>query len=253
MVTTASPAAAAGQATSGQAVAQLEVRVAELEEAFAELRAGYADRLVALENQVVGLQADLATQALLAETAAAAAQPAEPEATDLEAAVAQALAEIGAEETAAGAGAGAAPTGATAPDDRRFDDRSRNLSGMNPEVSVTGDMFGSVSDQSGDPSTDGFRINEFEMAFQHGRLLKDQVNRGVLFQLSRTIPNLLYNTVTKNPFLNKVLVSMLDFLGTNVLKQHIPQDALKETYALSEGSGPAVTSRQNGSANQRMV
>ncbi len=164
VVAAASPAVADGQQTGDHQMVQLQARVAALEEAFAELRAGYTNRLAALEKQVVSLQADLAAQAALAEAAPAhEAQPAAPEQTDLEAAVARALAGIEAEEPAAGAGAG---TAATSPDDRKFEDRARNLSGMNPEISVTGDMFGSVSDRSGDPTTNGFQITSFEMSFQ---------------------------------------------------------------------------------------
>lgn len=151
-----------GQQVDGQQVAQLQARVAELEQALAELRSGYADRLAAIEEQVVSLQADLAARAALpaaAPAGEAAAAVVEP--TDLDAAVERALAGIDAEDPTAGAG-----STTTAPDDREFDDRARNLNAMNPEISVTGDMFGSVSGRSGDPTTNRFQINEFEMALQ---------------------------------------------------------------------------------------
>jgi len=157
----ASPAIAAGQEGTGdQRVAQLEARVAELEASVEELRAGYASRLAELEQRFVSLQADLAGQGALAEAAAAdEAEPGEAEQTELEAAVERALAGIEADEPATGAGA-------VAPDDRTFDDRARNLNAMNPEISVTGDMFGSVSDHSGDPTTNRFQIASFEISFQ---------------------------------------------------------------------------------------
>jgi len=160
----AHPLIADGQETGDPQVAQLEARVAELEAAFAALSEGYAGRLAELEQHVVSLQADLAAQVALAESAPAAeAEPEGEEQTDLEAAVERALAGIEPEEPGAGAGAGTADT---EPDDRTFDDRARNLSAMNPEISVTGDVFGSVSDESGAASTNGFHVNEFEMAFQ---------------------------------------------------------------------------------------
>jgi len=160
VVMAANPSIAEGQEAGDQQVAQLEARVAQLEAAFAALSEGYASRLAELEQHVVSLQTDLAAQAALAEAApAAVAQPEAEEQTDLEAAVERALAGIEAEEPADG-------EVATAPDDRTFDDRARNLSDMNPEISVTGDMFGSVSDNSGDPTTNRFQIASFEMSLQ---------------------------------------------------------------------------------------
>lgn len=154
----ASPIAVAQEANNEQ-VAQLEARVAELEAVVAELRAGYAGRLAELERSIVSLQADLAARGTLAE--AAEGQPAAEEESELDAAVARALAGIEEDEAEAGGSSSTA-----APDDRTFADRARNLNAMNPEISVSGDMFGSVSDRSGDPATNRFQINEFEVAFQ---------------------------------------------------------------------------------------
>jgi len=154
------PAIADGQEAGDQKVAQLEARVAELERAFAELTAGYASRLAELEQHVVSLQADLAVQGTLVEAAPAVTDPsADAEQAELDAAVARALAGIEADES----GAGAADTAA---DDRTFNDRARNLSAMNPEISATGDVFGAVSDESGEAAGNGFQINEFELAVQ---------------------------------------------------------------------------------------
>lgn len=75
------------------------------------------------------------------------------------------------------------------------------------------------------------------MAFQHGRLLKEEISRGVLMELNRVIPNLIHNSVTKNALLGKVLARALDYLGNNVLLNNIAKDDLKDTFALSEGAG----------------
>lgn len=40
------------------------------------------------------------------------------------------------------------------------------LNRLNPEISVTGDVFGQVADRSGDPGANQFRFAEFEVAFQ---------------------------------------------------------------------------------------
>lgn len=159
-VVAAVPAIAHGQEADDPQVAQLEARVAELEKAFAELTAGYASRLAELEQHVVSLQAELGAQGTLAEAAPAVTDPsADAEQAELEAAVARALAGIEADEPVTA-------DGAEAPDDRTFDDRARNLNDMNPEISVTGDMFGSVSDRAGDPTTNRFQIASFEMSLQ---------------------------------------------------------------------------------------
>src|SRR5580765_6225645 len=77
----------------------------------------------------------------------------------------------------------------------------------------------------------------FEMAFQHGRLLQAQVKSGVLFKLSEIIPKLIQQAVTHNPLVHKVLLQVLNALGENILKTHIPPQYFVESFALSEGSG----------------
>jgi len=77
----------------------------------------------------------------------------------------------------------------------------------------------------------------FEMAFQHGRLLSNEIRNGVLFQLGRTIPSTIQNTITKHPLINRALLTFLDFMEHNVLMKNIPREYLSETFALSEGSG----------------
>ncbi len=184
------PAASAepqAETTEPQAAA-VEQRVARLEQLVQQLRAGYEARVGGLERQLVQLQAEVATlqarlEALEQAGATAAARPgvaaapggqpagagvqAESEAAEraaLQAEIERALAEAAGNEEGTG---GAAPAGQTATDQgRRFEDRARNLRRLNPEISVTGDMFGVASDRSGDPENNRFEINEFEAAFQ---------------------------------------------------------------------------------------
>lgn len=82
--------------------------------------------------------------------------------------------------------------------------------------------------------------DRFEMAFQHGRLLSEAIHRGVLAELHRIIPNIIHNSVTKIPWLNRLLTRGLDYLGNNVLLYNIAPEDLKDTFALSEGSGIAL-------------
>lgn len=152
--------AAPAQQAETVRVAQLEARVAALEAILEQLQGAYVGRLADLEKQVVGLQADLATSE--AGGGAIADEPAAPPGdTDLEAAIARALAEIGEE-----AGPGGGPATPAPDETRNFDDKARNLAGMNPEISVTGDMFGAYNGRSGDPDVNKFQISEFELAFQ---------------------------------------------------------------------------------------
>jgi hypothetical protein len=61
-------------------------------------------------------------------------------------------------------GGATSPAGQTG--DQEFTLRARNLNQLNPEISVSGDTFLNLSDVSGDPERDQFRIAEFELAFQ---------------------------------------------------------------------------------------
>lgn len=81
--------------------------------------------------------------------------------------------------------------------------------------------------------------DSFEMAYQHGKLLEEEVRTGVLHQLSCSIPHLLHNSVSRSPLLNRIVIGLVDYMGQN-LKQHIPWDYLAESFALSEGSGLAL-------------
>ena len=61
---------------------------------------------------------------------------------------------------------GVAPAQPAPADQRRFTDRSRNMRELNPEISVTGDVFGAWADRTGDPEVNQFTLGEFEMALQ---------------------------------------------------------------------------------------
>ncbi len=79
----------------------------------------------------------------------------------------------------------------------------------------------------------------FEMAFQHGKLLSEQVQNGVLMQLSKTIPNHLENSVSQSKILNALVIQLVDYFGHR-LREHTPWESLVESFALSEGSGLAL-------------
>lgn len=63
-------------------------------------------------------------------------------------------------------GTALAEPSSSAGSDREFTGHSRMLNQLNPEISVTGDMVGTVSARSGDPNANQFRFDEFELAFQ---------------------------------------------------------------------------------------
>jgi len=71
------------------------------------------------------------------------------------------------EELAAALGeAASAAAGQPAGGERRFVGGERTLQSLNPEISVTGDVFGTVANRTADPESNQFRLNEFEVAFQ---------------------------------------------------------------------------------------
>jgi len=129
------------------------------------LRAQYAERLGGLEAQMTAFQSSLAVQnaAAAREPAEAPEEPAmsEEERASLDEDLAKILGEAPQEP-----GETQAPPVQTAGRDREFTGHARRLNQLNPEVSVTGDMFGTVSDRSGDPDANQFKLDEFELAFQ---------------------------------------------------------------------------------------
>jgi len=78
------------------------------------------------------------------------------------AAAQDALAALRAAAQAAAASGGGEPPPTEASASQEFVGRARSLQAMNPEISVTGDVFGQV--QKGEPNKDNFFAREFEMA-----------------------------------------------------------------------------------------
>ena len=145
---------------------QLQARVTALEQTLEQMRAEHAHRLSIVEARLDGLEA-----ALLAgprRPLESAIEPAEPtpaaERALLEQELARALAEVEKDE-AEGAAAETDRRTSTA-SGRQFIDRARNMNELNPEISVAGDVFGTVADRNGDAEVNRFRLAEFEIAFQ---------------------------------------------------------------------------------------
>jgi hypothetical protein len=142
-----------------QQIEQLQRRVTELEAALAALRADHEARLAALEEQIAQLGAATApAEAEIADEPGAEAMSDE-ERAELELELAAILGEPG-EESETGAGTPAQGGG------QRFSSQTRTLNQLNPEISATGDMFGTFSDRTGDPEANQFRLGEFEVALQ---------------------------------------------------------------------------------------
>ncbi len=160
------PRGAGAQAqTAGEPVAALSAKLAALESAMDILRRDYDARLTALEAQLaaLGAAAGAATPASAPSAVGDRDDPStnlsDAERAELEREMAALLGEEGGED------AGQASTEPTA-GGQRFTSRTRTLNQLNPEVSVTGDVFGTVADRTGDPESNQFRFAEFEMAFQ---------------------------------------------------------------------------------------
>ncbi len=156
----------AGQEES-QELGELRQRVVELEAALDSLRSEYGTRLAAFEEKLASI--DVSAQPTM--TAADQAKEQEEEALSeqeraaLEEELAAILGEVKSEEASAGASTAAAGQEelGTTPQ-KVFTGRTRTLNQLNPEISVTGDVFGTFSD--GAPEGDQFRFAEFELAFQ---------------------------------------------------------------------------------------
>jgi hypothetical protein len=121
------------------------------------LRSDYDARFAAIEARLAGLTgAPEAAAEAGAPPAGQAAMTAE-ERAELERELAAILA-----ETPAAAGGQEASQGGG----QRFSSQSRNLNQLNPEISATGDLFGTVANRTGDPEANQFRFAEFEVALQ---------------------------------------------------------------------------------------
>ena len=155
LVLIAVPDHAAAQEVS-QEVGELRQRVAALEAELESLRSEYGARLLALEEGLVTRDAEPSSEVDATEAAAR-----EEERASLEEELAAILGEssgggertIGQDELVATPG-------------RTFTGRTRNLNMLNPEISVSGDTFLALSDVSGDPERNQFRIASFEVAYQ---------------------------------------------------------------------------------------
>ncbi len=155
----AAPAgAAATTQEENKEIAALQQRIAALESALDSLQSGYETRLAALEQKLAALD-----EAAPAEEESESALGAEERAA-LEAELAGILGE--GEGPRAGSAATAGQEELAPTPERRFTGQTRNLNELNPEISVSGDTFLNLSDVSGDPERNQFRIASFEMAFQ---------------------------------------------------------------------------------------
>ena len=151
------PNVAAAQ-DSEQDVAALQNRVAELEAALESLRSEYGSRLAALEQEIATRPMPVVADE--AQTPQEAPQGTDEDRASLEAELAGILGEASSGQS----GGAASPPGQTG--EPTFTGQARNLNRLNPEISVTGDTFLTLSDVSGDPERNQFRIAEFELAFQ---------------------------------------------------------------------------------------
>ena len=142
----------------------LRARVETLETEVVSLRAQYAEQLGALETQMRELRGSLASS--LSTPTPGPVSPEDQALSEEErASLDEELAKILGEGLEEGGETPAAPVQTTG-SQREFSGRSRRLNALNPEISVTGDMFGIVADRSGDPDTNRFTFDEFELALQ---------------------------------------------------------------------------------------
>lgn len=137
----------------------LRERVAALEQELAALRETTESRLRAMEERLAA--------AAIPEAAEEASTPGSQEERLSEEERSEIEEELGAILNESPGPEGAQAGGATtSPTERRFTSQTRTLNQLNPEISVTGDVFGTFADRSGDPDTNQFRFAEFELAFQ---------------------------------------------------------------------------------------
>lgn len=136
-------------------VESLEQELSQAREEIASLRREYDRRFEELEERLAALSAAGTSPS------EEAAEVSGEERAELE----QELASILGESPQAPP-AGAAPGSEQPSAGRRFSSQTRMLNRLNPEISVTGDVFGQVADRSGDPGANQFRFAEFEVAFQ---------------------------------------------------------------------------------------
>ncbi len=144
----ASPAWAGAESQDlAQELRRLQDRVESLEAELTSLQQGLGARLSALEGQ-------LASKVESAPAEEPAATLSGKERADLEAELAGILGESGGEPSSSPVSSG---------EEKQFTSRTRTLNQLNPEISVTGNVFGTVSDT---PETNRFQLDELELALQ---------------------------------------------------------------------------------------
>ena len=154
----AAPAGAAAAQEERKEITDLQQRIVALESALDSLQSTYETRIAALEEKLVAI-GEVEPAAQVSESALDAEERA-----SLEAELAGILG--GNEGRGAGSVTAVGQEELAPTPERRFTGQSRNLNKLNPEISVTGDTFLELSDDSGNPERNQFRIAEFEMAFQ---------------------------------------------------------------------------------------
>ncbi len=150
-------------------LAALGERVQALESRLGALTERYEARLAELEARLAALDSSQASPSGAPAPPRPDAAPAsgsiqevvlgEAERAELEREPAELLGDSSADGDAQG------PAPATT-GEQRFTGRARTLNQLNPEISVTGDVFATIADRTGDPESNQFRFAEFEMAFQ---------------------------------------------------------------------------------------
>ncbi len=151
------PTTLARQQSDAERIAALEARVAALERSLQQTNERFGTRLEELEQRLIApqeMRPDAAGQE-------AAPTPENAERAAFQDELARALAALEDQPEEA-----ATPASAPTADDRQFTDRARNMRELNPEISVSGDVFGTWADRSGDPTVNRFTLGEFEVAFQ---------------------------------------------------------------------------------------
>ncbi len=156
----AAPAGATTQEEKKE-IAALQQRIAALESSLDSLQSEYETRLAALEEKLKKRGAR--DEAAPVEEESESALDAEERAA-LEAELAGILGE--GEGPRAGSAATAGQEELAPTPERTFTGKTRNLNRLNPEISVTGDTFLELSDDTGNPESNQFRLAEFEFAFQ---------------------------------------------------------------------------------------
>lgn len=79
--------------------------------------------------------------------------------------------------------------------------------------------------------------DHFEMAYQHGRLMRETIGDGTLKLVSEKIPRVFRSILGENSrFYGSVSILLNGFVHREMLK-HTPAHYLEELFALSEGSG----------------